>query len=394
MKVSRVKEMLDLAEVARKNDMQFNVCLRGDAGLAKSDSIKQWVAEKKKANKDYGFLDLRIAYLESPDLIGTPREEQDKDGRWRTITCLPGYWPTEGEGLLLLEEFNRGTTGVMNCLMQLLTDRKIHEYELPPGWMIAAAINPESAKYDVNNADTALMDRFEVFDIEYDHNDFMEYITENKWHQRVQMYLKSGMWVYKSPDNLGKDGQYISPRTWSKLNAAELAGASDHPSKRAMHRIICQSILGKHIGNEYWKTCWDDAPVVATDLIKDFDKAIKKIEKQGKSGDDYAGDKLSMTVESIIEAYGGWYSGMIDEKSKRELSREQWMKDNPSKIDEATMVAVAKLIPSDMAVNLIKGCGYKVNRDNPTEWFKNFNIRNPECMKIMSSNIKLNRATK
>jgi hypothetical protein len=394
MKVSRVKELLDLAEVARSNNMQFNPCLRGDAGLAKSDSIKQWMEAKRKIDKDYGFLDLRIAYLESPDLIGTPREDQDKDGRWRTITCLPGYWPTSGSGLLLLEEFNRGTTGVMNCLMQLLTDRKIHDYELPPGWIIAAAINPETSKYDVNNVDTALMDRFEVFDIEYDHNDFIEYIVENKWHQRVATYLKSGMWVYKSPESVAKDGKYISPRTWSKMNAAEKAGASDHQSKRAMHRIICQSILGKHIGNEYWKTCWDDAPVMANDLIKDYDKALKKIEKQGKAGDEYAGDKLSMTVESLIDAYGGWYSGMTDEKSKKELTREQWIKDNPDKIDEATMVAVAKLIPSDMAVNLIKGCGYKVNRDNPTEWFKNFNTRNPECMKIMSSNIKLNRAVK
>src|SRR5690606_33631831 len=127
----------------------------------------------------------------------------------------------------------------------------------------------------------------------------MHYVETSKWDPKITRFLKSGQWVYKTPDAIGKDGKYISPRTWSKLNAAEIAGASNHPSKQQTHRIICQSILGKHIGNEYWKSCWDDAPVLASDLLTDFDKAIAKLKSQSESGNSYAGDKIAVTVDSI-----------------------------------------------------------------------------------------------
>jgi hypothetical protein len=201
------------------------------------------------------------------------------------------------------------------------------------------------------------------------------------------MYINSGQWVYRTPDTIGKDGKYISPRTWSKLNSAELAGAASGPEKQQMHRIVCQSILGKHIGNEYWKTCWDDAPVLASDLLTDYDKALAKLKKQSQKGDSYGGDKIAVTVESIIENYGGWYDGIRDSDGN-ELDRDH------EKVDEATMVAVATTIPSDQAVNLIKGCGYKVHKGKITSFFKEFQKRNKQCIDIMKSNIKVQRALK
>ena len=378
MKPSRIPEILNMALLARKKNLILNPLFEGGAGLGKSAIVQQWVAEQRKSKPKFGFIDLRIAYYEAPDLVGFPSAQKDEQGRLRTVHALPEFWPTDGEGLLLLEEPNRGTTGVMNCLMQLLTDRQVGpNYTLPPGWMIASCINPDDANYDVNSMDTALRDRFETFEIDYDHNTFINYIDKNDWFHTITRFVKSGAWTYKGADSIAKDGKYISPRSWSKLNAAE---QTDAQANRQLHRIVCQSILGKHIGNEYWKSCWDDAPVTATELLADMEKSLKKLTLQSKP-DKYQGDQIAITIESIIQNYGG-------------LSKEKGGECKEDQIDEELMVKVAKIIPSDQALNLIKECGFKSYKGQIIDFFKEFTKRHPDCVEILRSNIRIERATK
>lgn len=368
MKPSRLMEVLDLAWEARKKGQTLNVLAAGAAGIGKSQIMQQWVKEKRKSNPNFGFLDLRIAYMEAPDLLGVVDPKQDENGLRRTEHLLPDFWPTDpnSEGLLLLEEPNRGTTAVMNCLMQLLTDRKVHKYTLPQGWIIAAAINPDSPEYDVSTMDVALKNRFVTFEVEYDHNTFVDYIEKRKWDQHIQYFIKSGTWTYKDASSIAKDSVYISPRTWEQLNAAHIAGAMND---RQIHRVIATSILGKDVGGEFWKFVYDDAPVTAADLIKNKDKAIKKLKEQSKP-DAYQGDKIAITVESIVKVYGG--------SSPKE-----------DQVSEEVMVEVAKTISSDQAVVLIKNCGLKHHNGNITDFFKDFCNRYPELLEVLRANIKL-----
>jgi hypothetical protein len=374
MKPSQIMTIMDTALEARRLGQVFNPLFTGEAGLGKSQIVQQWVKKQRERNPNFGFLDLRIAYMEAPDLIGFPETEKDENGQIRTKHRLPEFWPTdpESEGLILLEEPNRGTTGVMNCLMQLLTDRKIHTYELPKGWIIAGCINPDSSEYDVNTMDAALKDRFEEFEVEYDHLTFVEFIEAAGWHESLQMFINSGIWTYKTTKEIGKDGRYISPRTWSKVNAAELAGISKN---RQLHRIVVTSILGKDIGNEYHKFCYDSAPVTAQDILKDKEAALKRLKEQSDPSK-YQGDMIAATVESIEKHYGGL---------KKDCK--------PDQIDEDTMAEVAKIIPADHAVNLIKACGYKQSKGQITAFFREFGARHPDLVKILKDNIKLSRAT-
>lgn len=372
MKPSHIFTVLDLAYEARKINEVMNPLFTGEAGLGKSQICQAWVKKKRKQNPNFGFLDLRIAYMEAPDLIGFPETEKDAQGTVRTKHRLPEFWPTEGEGLILLEEPNRGTTGVMNCLMQILTDRKIHNYELPEGWLIAGCINPDSSEYDVNAMDAALKDRFEEFEVEYDAVTFLDFMEQSQWHERVQMFIGSGIWTYKTTKEIAKDAKYISPRTWSKVNAAERANVGKN---RNLHRLTVQSILGKDIGGEYHKFCFDQAPVTASDILKDRKKAFDRLTIQSDPAH-YQGDMIAATVESIEKAYGGL---------KKDCKADQ--------IDEDTMAEVAKIIPSDQAVNLIKACGFKQSKGQITTFFGEFVKRHPELVKVLKDNIKLNRAT-
>ncbi len=373
MKPANIKIVMDTALEARKIDEINNPLFTGEAGLGKSQIVQQWVKDQRQRNPNFGFIDLRIAYMEAPDLIGLPENEL-LDGTKVTSHYQPDFWPRDpdSEGLLLLEEPNRGTTGVMNCLMQLLTDRKVHKYELPKGWIIAGCVNPDSSEYDVNTMDAALKDRFEEFEVEFDAVSFMDFIDKSDWHPNVQMFINSGMWIYKTTKEIAQGAKYISPRTWSKMNAAEKSGVGD---KRSLHRIFAQSILGKDIGNEYHKFCFDQAPVTAQDILKDRSKSFDRLTKQSDPNA-YQGEMIAQTIESIEKHYGGL---------KKDCK--------PDQIDEDTMAEVAKIIPSDHAVNLIKACGYKQYKGNVTSFFQEFVKRHPDLIKVLKSNIRVGRAT-
>lgn len=382
MKPSRIINTLVLAYLAGKNGQQFNPLFTGDAGLGKSDVCKEFVrlmqtegfpAYGIKPNPNYGFIDLRAAYMEAPDFIGFPESEKDANGVSRTVHNIPEFWPTDpkSEGLILLEEPNRGTTGVMNCMMQLLTDNKVHKMELPKGWIKAGAINPDTAEYDVNAMDAALKNRFVPYEIEFDFVSFSDYIAKKKWDSSVQAFVNSGAWVYKGTAQLADGATYISPRTWSQVNAAENAGLRND---RILHSETVRAILGKDVGNEYHKFCYDEAPVTAKDLIDNYKDAIKRL-KAHSDVNNYKGDMISVTVESICQNYS---CKLEDEPSKHQVG-------------EKTMAEVAKIIPADQAINLIKNCGFKQSKGAITTFFKDFVKRNPELKEVLKSSIRVDR---
>lgn len=141
----RAADVLKLAYRANRA-----VLLEGPTGIGKSELVAQ-VA--KELGIDFAVLDLSL--LEPPDLVGLPIIEHGRT-RYATPTSLP----TSGSGLLLLEELNRADRSVQQPALQLLTARKLHEYELPTGWVPLAAINPEDGEYQVAPLDPALRCRF------------------------------------------------------------------------------------------------------------------------------------------------------------------------------------------------------------------------------------------
>jgi hypothetical protein len=367
MNPSKITDVLDLARKIRKSNFSeaFNPLFVGEAGLGKSQIVQQWVKKVRDSVPDFGFIDLRIAYMEAPDMIGLP---DIKDGK--TFHNIPSMWPTSGEGLILLEEPNRGTTGVMNTLMQVLTDRAIHQYKLPDGWIIAACMNPDSAEYDVHQMDTALKDRFVEYRIDYDHNSFVSFIEKNNWSETIQLFIKSGTWIYKESKSIGKDGKYVSPRSWAPLNAAEKAGVK---SSKSLHDEICRAQLGKDLGREYWTFCHKQRPVLAADLIANKEDAFNRLTAQS-SKDNYQGDMISATIESIVKHYGG-----LDEKCPSD------------KVNESTMCAVAQIIPSDQALILIREC-CKAQKDmKDSEFYKRLAETQPSLVNVLKSNIKLKK---
>lgn len=302
MKPSKIFDVLDLAVKIGKNGKRFNPLFTGDAGVGKSEICQAWAK-----SRGYKLLDIRPAYLEGPDFIGLPFViKNSEDNVERTVYALPDFWPTSGQWLVLIEEPNRANNSTLNCLMQFLTDRKVGNYDANNSdkleIVVASCINPDNAMYNVNSMDTALRNRFEEFDVRYDFNEFVEFMEKENWHKNPIQFIKSGTWIYKSPEEIAndKEGHYVSPRTWSKMNNAESVGLADN---QELHREASIGILGKAIGTMYNKFIFEITPVQAKDLVEDKEKAFEKL-KGYASKSTYRGDLIDVTVESVIKEFG------------------------------------------------------------------------------------------
>jgi hypothetical protein len=296
---------LDLALAARRMGKNVIPCYSGDAGVGKSELCQLWVKTQQKRNPKFGFIDLRMAYLEAPDVVGLPRVCSETN---RTRHVLPEFWPTDGEGLLLLEEINRANSSVMNTVMQLLTDRKVHNYTLPEGWIIAVPINPETNNYDVNSMDLALRDRLITYNVGYDHKSFVEFIKKSNWHPMLIGFVQSGLWIFKSGDEIGTEGTYISPRTLSRLNNTLLAGLENFDD---IFYSTVTSILGTNVGREFYKFVKNVRPLIAQDFIDDEKDSFKRLGKFC-DGKDYKGDIVAILLDSLVESFNKFPEVNID----------------------------------------------------------------------------------
>lgn len=297
MKPSEIFDILDLTVRARKMGRVFNPLFVGAPGLGKSEIVQQWCKKH-----DMPFVDLRAALQEAPDMIGFPFVQVVK-GRQRTVRALPMFWPTADEkpaGVLLLEEPNRGTTAVLNTFMQLLTDRKVEDYQLPEGWIIVGCINPENEQYDVTTMDPALKDRFEIFNIDYNRDIFVSYMRNTKWDKTIISFVESKTWGYVKPEDVAKTegAKYISPRTLSKLNNASQAGI---PNEH-FEKIIYESILGRNVGLTFYHFKNNEQPVTL-DELRNKKTVREALEKLRVLSDPkmYKADTVAITVRDILE---------------------------------------------------------------------------------------------
>lgn len=331
MKAQDIMKVMDMAKRAREIGEVFNPMFVAPPGVGKSQIVQQWA----KLN-NYRVIDKRAAMMESVDLLGYPSVTV-VDGKQRTVHNPPDFIPTTpGEKVVLFfDEINRANTSVLNCMMQLLTDRCIDKAVLSEETIIVACVNPENGDNDVTSMDLALKDRFEIFEVEYDKKTFVEHIEDANWDSAVLLYVSSGTWQYKLPEEIsGNDGsKYISPRTLSKLNAARKVGI---PSE--LELTTYESILGKFRGKEFFSFVHKEQPVVYEDLIKNKKDALKRLAKFSNPKD-YKSGHIAVTIKSLIDN-----SALL-------------------KNEDDLLIAVCLALPADQVMPLLRELEFKLNKE-------------------------------
>lgn len=288
MKISEMGKIIDIAFKAREMGEIWNPLFISPPGGGKSTVLINYC-------KDRGlpFITFTSATLEPPDVKGFPHIV---DGR--TKFAIPFTLPTEGKGMVILEEINRGSTAVMNCWMSLTDIRRgFDEYKLPEGWIVVGAINPENTTYDVNNMDPALKDRFEMFYVDYSKEDFLKYVTAAKWDETLVNFIEAGLWMYKTPEEISANpgNKYISPRTLSKVNTVLKVGID-----RDDEHMIFSSLLGANVAKDYINFRHNETPVTYYDLEHRTLPSLEKLQKFSNPSN-YKGGMIAITVKNIIK---------------------------------------------------------------------------------------------
>lgn len=190
-----------------QEQLHLSVMIWGPPGIGKSSVVAQ-VAE---AN-EFGFVDLRLSQLAPTDLRGLP---VPKDGI--SYWYPPEFLPQSGHGILFLDEVNMAPPTLQGIAQQLILDRKVGSYQVPPGWFIWAAGNRKEDHAAVFDMPAPLANRFIHLDVEAELDSFREYAISAGVHEHVLAFL-----AYRPNLLYAMDVQrpaWPSPRTWEMASA-------------------------------------------------------------------------------------------------------------------------------------------------------------------------------
>ena len=204
-------------------DANQPVMLHGSPGVGKSDVVRQIVKQR-----GIELIDLRLSQLDPVDLRGVPSVDTKKHiTSWNT----PSFLPTDGKGILFLDEINSAAQATQAAAYQLVLDRKLGDYVMPPGWTIIAAGNRSTDRAIVNQMSTALKNRFTHLNYEVNNDDWCDWALRSNIAVEVLGFIRFRPMLLNEFEQRNdskeerervqrlKDAQaFATPRSWEFLS--------------------------------------------------------------------------------------------------------------------------------------------------------------------------------
>lgn len=182
--------------------------LRGPSGIGKSDVIYQTSKILGEHIEDWrGVIDLRLAQMDPTDVRGVPYVENG-------VTCWarPDFFPTEGAGILFLDEITSAPPAVQAVAYQLTLSPQ--DFGIPDTWMVIAAGNRKSDRGVTFNLAAPLQNRMCDISVDTTLDDFIDHAVVCGIRPEILSFLRD------RPDMLHKfEGgndikPFPSPRSW------------------------------------------------------------------------------------------------------------------------------------------------------------------------------------
>lgn len=150
--------------------LQQPVMVWGEPGVGKSV-----IAQQVAAHLGMEYHDIRALLLDPVDLRGIPWRDRDTgQTRWAPPSFLP-YSGSKKRHLLNLDELPNTTMMVQAALYQLILDRSIGDYVLPPGASVIACGNRVEHRGGAHRMLAPLANRFTHLNVKVDVDDWLEW---------------------------------------------------------------------------------------------------------------------------------------------------------------------------------------------------------------------------
>lgn len=193
-------------------DTNVPLFLHGSPGIGKSEIVKQAATDR-----NWSVRDIRLSQLDPVDLRGIPVPEGG-----RTVWMPPVFFPSEEEeeGILFLDELNSAPVSVQAAVYQLILDRRLGEYELPPGWRIVCAGNRTTDRGVVFRLPSPLSNRMVHLILESNYDDFKEWALKNGVHPYILGFLgfRPDLLSTEAPADRETNPAFSTPRSWNMLS--------------------------------------------------------------------------------------------------------------------------------------------------------------------------------
>ncbi len=222
---------------------QKPIFLEGARGVGKTQSVAQLAKElAEETGLEVQSKTVIVSVMEAPDLNGMP---YIKNGV--TEYGRPHFLPSEGHGVLFLDEGNRANRDIQNGMLTLIEDRSINGHKLGDGWVIVLAGNPVTSgngtgpKYNTNAFDDALKDRLSFYHMNTTAQEVITYLR-NRYNSTNPVVS----WITLEPHMICLDGtKPTSPRSLEYLiNAFKV-------QKGVSNFTIAAGVIGGDAGSAF-----------------------------------------------------------------------------------------------------------------------------------------------
>ena len=155
------------------------------------------------------------------------------------------------KALLFLDELSAAVPEVQNAALQLVLDKRVGEYDVPPFTPLVAAGNRESDQAFVSPMSMPLANRFMHLRLVPSLDDWTEWAFVNSIDPSIVGYLqwKKQNLFHFNPDSMSEgDMGFPTPRSWSELSE-QMAGLDELPS--VIGNAIITGFIGTSVGQQF-----------------------------------------------------------------------------------------------------------------------------------------------
>src|SRR5512134_2662413 len=214
MRPSHIAQILDREFQAAAAGTHTPVMLWGAPGVGKSRIIAQIAARH-----GVPLLDIRLSQLEPTDLRGIPFRKGELV-EWSVPSMLPDARRHGARGILFLDELTSASPTVSAAAYQLILDRRLGEYQVPPGWAIFAAGNRQGDRGVVYAMPSPLANRFSHLTVEVNIDDWAAWAFLAGMDERLIAFLRFRPELLFDFDPAQNPVVFPTPRSWEFAHRA------------------------------------------------------------------------------------------------------------------------------------------------------------------------------
>ena len=213
------------AAILRCFDKKRPLFLWGPPGIGKSELVEG-------ITKDLGgrMYDMRLAQMDPTDIRGIPYYNKENGLMdWAPPIDLPSAEDAAQYPIvvLFLDEMNSAAPSVQAAAYQLVLNRRIGKYELPPNVVIVAAGNREGDKGVTYKMPAPLANRFVHLEMRVDYESWLQWAANNNIHKDVIGYVSFAKQDLYDFDPKSISRSFATPRSWTFVSELLDDGIAD-----------------------------------------------------------------------------------------------------------------------------------------------------------------------